>query len=87
MYHYYDKLSLIKELQALEFAGVEFTLYLDNHPDDQRALAEYNMIAQRIEVLKKTYESMYGPLLHYGFSSSGYPWQWVEGPWPWEIEY
>jgi len=35
--------------------------------------------------LKQEYEEEYGPLMNFGFSFSKSPWQWVEGPWPWEI--
>jgi spore coat protein JB len=84
---YYDKLALLKQLQALEFAAVEFNLYLDTHPNDQRALAEYNRIVQQIDVVKKQYECYFGPLFNFGMSPSGSPWRWIEEPWPWEIEY
>ena len=37
-----DQLELLKELQALEFTALDFGLYLDTHPGDQRALADYS---------------------------------------------
>jgi len=80
-----DRYAALKQLQALEFAAVEFNLYLDTHPTDQRALNEYNHLVQRIDEMKKYYECYFGPLLNFGFSASRYPWQWTEEPWPWEL--
>jgi spore coat protein JB len=82
-----DKDTLKSKIQQLEFMCVELNLYLDTHPYDMRALMEYNCYAQQIAVLKAQYEQMYGPLLGFGFGSTGsnQSWKWVKEPWPWEI--
>lgn len=87
--HKYDQkfYKLLHELQAVEFALVEIQLYLATHPDDARAIHDYNYLSQQLYCLKQEYESCYGPLLQYGFSQLSHPSSWVETPWPWEIDY
>jgi len=76
--------KLMKKIKELEFAAVDLTLYLDNHPANLQALADYNMISRELMYHKKMYEMKIGPLTNYGTSPSQYPWRWVSDPWPWE---
>ncbi|MFT9496536.1 spore coat protein CotJB [Anaerosolibacter sp.] len=82
-----DQLNMLRRMQELEFACVDLNLYLDTHPMDKKALMDYNTYTYQLMMLKTQYESLYGPLKNFGCSQSKFPWQWVEGPWPWEIEY
>ncbi|WP_246942263.1 spore coat protein CotJB [Bacillus pinisoli] len=77
--------SLLEELQAVDFVLVELTLYLDTHPKDYDAIRQYNEFAKQRGLLKKQMESKYGPLQQYGNSYSGYPWNWDDAPWPWQV--
>lgn len=77
--------AAMEELQAVDFVLVELTLYLDTHPEDFDAINQFNQFAKERRRLKKVVESMYGPLQQYGNSYSGYPWNWNDGPWPWQI--
>lgn len=77
--------SLMKAIQELQFAAVDLGLFLDNYPRHQKALADYNMYTQQLIQLRRAYEVKFGPLTHFGYAPSQYPWQWVCGPWPWEI--
>lgn len=77
--------QLMEQLQAVDFVLVELTLYLDTHPTDQEAIQQFNHYAKESKKLKKLYESQYGPLMQYGNSYSGYPWNWDDAPWPWQI--
>jgi spore coat protein JB len=81
------QIAMLKKLQALEFAAVELTLYLDTHPDDRTALRDYNQLVHELVELKKNYTEKYGPLMAYGFDLAQGDWKWVEGPWPGEMEY
>ncbi|MFD1957547.1 spore coat protein CotJB [Paenibacillus thailandensis] len=78
---YYAKLL---ELQQVDFALVELTLYLDTHPQDLKALQQYNYLAQQRQTIAHQFELQYGPLLQFR-SFSRYPWQWSEAPWPWQV--
>ncbi|MFP3361960.1 spore coat protein CotJB, partial [Planococcus sp. SIMBA_143] len=35
--------------------------------------------------VKKRVEKEFGPLTHYGYSYSNYPWGWKDAPWPWQV--
>jgi spore coat protein JB len=79
---YYE---LLEQLQAVDFALVDLTLYLDTHPQDYQAIQQFNQLAQKRKQLKKQYETSYGPLQQYGNSYSNYPWNWDDAPWPWQV--
>ncbi|GIQ69878.1 spore coat protein CotJB [Xylanibacillus composti] len=76
---------LLHELQAVDFVLVELNLYLDTHPNDLKAIEEYNRYAVKRKELACAYEEKYGPLMHFGHSYSKYPWQWADEPWPWQV--
>ncbi|WP_418792006.1 spore coat protein CotJB [Phosphitispora sp. TUW77] len=79
--------KLLKEIMSYEFSAVELNLFLDTHPNDIKALAEYNQVTQCLKKLQYEYEKCYGPLMNFGSSFSQHPWRWIDEPWPWEIEY
>ncbi|WP_047153012.1 spore coat protein CotJB [Aneurinibacillus tyrosinisolvens] len=79
---YYD---LLLEIQQVEFVVIELNLYLNTHPDDQAAIAQYNDYTQRNMQLKKNFEAIYGPLANFGCSFSTTPWTWNSSPWPWQV--
>ncbi|RAK22194.1 spore coat protein JB [Anoxybacillus vitaminiphilus] len=79
---YYE---LLEQLQAVDFALIDLTLYLDTHPHDYQAIQQFNQLAQKRKQLKKQYETSYGPLQQYGNSYSNYPWNWDDTPWPWQV--
>jgi len=82
-----DRKEMLKEIMALEFTAIEFNLYLDTHPRDDRALGVYNKTVKKLKQLKEEYETEYGPLSNFGTTASQYPWGWIEEPWPWEINF
>ncbi|MCM3215514.1 spore coat protein CotJB [Niallia taxi] len=77
--------QLLEQLQAVDFVLVELTLYLDTHPNDQDAINQFNHYVGERAKFKELYESKYGPLLQFGNSYSGSPWDWKDGPWPWQV--
>lgn len=82
--HELTREELLKKLTEVGFAAVDLNLFLDTHPHDQNALADYNYIVQELEYLTKLWECTFGPLMNQGMSASEYPWHWVDDPWPWE---
>lgn len=85
-----DKCSreeLLLMLQQYQFTAVELNLYLDNYPENKRALEYFNEISCKLMELKETYEERFGPLFNFGYSKSKFPWKWTTQPWPWEREY
>lgn len=82
-----EQAQLLTQIMSLEFTAVDLNLYLDTHPDDQRALMDYNGTVQELAILKDQYQRRYGPLTNYGYAPSQYPWAWVNDPWPWEVSF
>ncbi len=70
--------EMLKQLHCLRFAIIELGLYLDTHPDDEKALCLHNEYTKDFKVLSDQYQRKYGPL------SIMYPckkWRWLEEPW------
>jgi spore coat protein JB len=41
------RLSMLKEIQALEFFAIELNLFLDTHPGDRAALRDFYAIREK----------------------------------------
>ena len=73
--------EMLRQIKCLKFAVVELALYLDTHPDDEKALCLHNKYCKELKELSDKYQKVYGPL------TIEYPcnkWRWLEEPWPWE---
>lgn len=79
--------EMLIRIMAEEFTAIELNLFLDTHPLEKKALSDYIETVKRLNFLKKKYEEDYGPLTNFGYAPSDYPWQWIEEPWPWEINF
>jgi spore coat protein JB len=80
-----EQMNLLKELMEVEFVVLETALYLDTHPNDERALRLHNNYSQKCSELESLYQARYGPLKNTEMSK--YPWAYINGPWPWEINF
>ena len=73
--------EMLNEIKCLAFAIQELALYLDTHPDDEKALCLHNKYCKEYRDLTDKYQKVYGPL------TINYPcnkWRWLESTWPWE---
>ena len=73
--------EMMNQIRAYDFAITELGLYLDTHPDDQKALCLHRKYCKEVKELKDKYQKVYGSL------TINYPcnkWRWIEEPWPWE---
>lgn len=77
--------QLLQEVQTVDFVLVELNLYLDTHPEDKQALAQFEQFQQRKQLVSQEFESQFGPLRGFGNSSMGSKWCWSDGPWPWQV--
>jgi spore coat protein JB len=79
--------SLLQRIQQVSFAALELNLYLDTHPEDTRALEQYNRLHKELCELKAQFEQQRGePLLNFGYgANSAKTWRWAETPWPWDL--
>lgn len=75
----------MNELQAVDFVLAELSLYLDTHPEDEATIAQVAQFQRRRASIVQQFEAAFGPLRHYGHSSTASKWAWVEGPWPWQV--
>ncbi len=70
--------EMMQEIRSLQFAIIELGLYLDTHPNDQKALCLHKKYCKQMKELKDKYQKVYGPL------TINYPcnkWRWLEEPW------
>ena len=76
--------DLMRKIQALSFAKVETELYLDAHPECEKALDYYKKIIAELNELMIKYQNENGPL--FAEATVGNEWKWVKKPWPWQME-
>ena len=82
-----DRDELLKKLTILDFMAVDLHLYLDTHPYDMEALAEYHRVVEEASEVRYKYEKHCGPLCSYRSDSSKNCWNWIDDPWPWCNEF
>ncbi len=73
--------EMLRKIREYNFAIIELALYLDTHPEDQKALCLHREYAKCFKDLTDKYQKVYGPL------TINFPcnkWRWLEEPWPWE---
>ena len=76
-----ERMEMAQQIRCYEFAINELALYLDTHPNDQKALCLHRKYCKELKELKDKYQKVYGPLtIHYPCNK----WRWLEEPWPWE---
>ena len=80
-----DRRRLLWQMTAEQFAAFDMLLYLDTHPNDNKALQMFNNYMKNAEAYKKEYEALYGPISS-DSGSSATSWDWIRDPWPWEKE-
>ncbi len=77
-----------RRINAMGFAVYEMELFLDSHPDNQRALAARKEYIMQRDKMIAEYEQKYGP---YIINTGDVPldakrWIWVDNPWPWDYQ-
>lgn len=74
-----EKEEMLQQIRCCDFAITELALYLDTHPQDDKALCLHRKYCKQSKDLKDKYQKVYGPL------TINYPcnkWRWLEEPWP-----
>ena len=74
-----EKEEMLQQIRCCDFAITELALYLDTHPQDDKALCLHRKYCKQAKDLKDKYQKVYGPL------TINYPcnkWRWLEEPWP-----
>lgn len=83
MHNKMNRETMMQRVREASFALVDIGLYLDTHPDDEKAMDYYNKYQQINKEVRRAYEDSYGPLTSKGVNTE-YGWTWVRDPWPWE---
>lgn len=79
-----EQAELLTYIDALGFATIDLNLYLDNFPNDNRALELFNQYRSLKEKYMTDYQNTYGPISLDSDALNAYPWAWNNEPWPWE---
>lgn len=80
-----DKMNLKREIMSLNFAINDLVLFLDTHPNNSRAINLHSQYVEKLEIMQKRYEELYGPLtVNFTSPENSNRWAWSEEPWPWE---
>jgi len=75
------KEEMLEQLKSYNFAVIELGLYLDTHPDDEKALVLHNEYSNKYKLILEQYEKAFGPITIMCASDK---WKWIDEPWPWE---
>jgi spore coat protein JB len=79
--------DLLKNLTEADFAAADIQLYLDTHPTDTKALADYNDYVRRAADLRGKYEAQYGPLTSFRSASAPDRFNYLTEVFPWQQEF
>ena len=82
-----DRQKLLYEVSKIDFALKELNLYLDTHPYDQQAMANFRQYNTLKNKLVKDYTEKYGPLVLSCVDMDSREWKWAIKDWPWEGGY
>lgn len=74
---------LLRKISTYSFAILDLQIFLDTHPNDQKTLAKVRQLKEILIPLREEFEQAYGPLRK---SADTNNWDWVNSPWPWELE-
>lgn len=77
--------QLMQHLSEVGLALFDISLYLDTHPNDERALAYFQEIQCMMKEATAEYTKHFGPItIDTADISASCSWDWVNQPWPWE---
>ncbi len=80
-----DKATALMNVLEEGFALDDALLYLDTHPDDDRAQCFYQEHQQAYHMAYDAYVAQFGPLQLDDLPQTDCS-AWVSTPWPWEME-
>ncbi|MDE5853347.1 MAG: spore coat protein CotJB [Oscillospiraceae bacterium] len=80
-----EREKAMKDVQIADFALIDTILYLDTHPTDKDALEQYDKYKKISENARWRYTSKFGPLNSNMVDPSN-KFDWVNNPWPWEVD-
>ncbi len=83
-----EKQALKRKIWQIDFALHELVLFLDSHPDCERALSLMRDYRKLRRQTVAEYEERFGPFeVTVRDVKPEERWQWIDGPWPWENKF
>lgn len=79
--------DILNKLTVLDFMAVDLQLFLDTHPDNEKAIEKYNEVIREADSVRCQYEKLYGPLCSFRSMSSAGEFRWINNPWPWSEKF
>ncbi len=76
-----DCMKLMQTLYEVDFFITDLTLYLDTHPDDEKALAMLKECCKKKKACTEAFEECCYPLTPCG-ADCDCEWEWLCGVWP-----
>ena len=73
--------EMLQFIREINFTIIELGLYLNTHPDDEKAVCMHREYCKKYRELTDKYQNVYGPLSIYVPCNK---WRWLEEPWAWE---
>ena len=73
--------DLLRAIMEADFMATDLKLYLDIHPDDERALELYRDAVRQYKACKATFEDTFYPLTATSAGRDG-TWDWLDGTFP-----
>ena len=70
--------EMLEQIKCRNFAIIELGLYLNTHPNDDKALCLHRKYCKELKELKDKFQKVYGPLTIYFPCNK---WRWLEEPW------
>ena len=80
-----NRMTLLRQISEHEFMMIDLGLFLNTHPKCQDALDAYKKHKAAYKELVELYNCECGPLTLYQVNNTNC-WDWVNTPWPWEME-
>ena len=80
-----EREKALKQLQMYNFALIDAMLFLDTHPKDRETLSYFKKTKKLFDTAKNDYEQKFGPISARSVTSND-KWEWVNSPWPWEVD-
>lgn len=73
--------ELMRAIMEADFFAQDLKLYLDTHPDDNRAVEMFREAVRQSKACKAAFEDSFWPLTAHSAGTNG-TWDWLDGDWP-----
>lgn len=73
--------ELLKAIMEADFFAQDLKLYLDTHPDDEKAVGMFREAVKQSKACKKAFEESFYPLTAHSSGKNG-EWDWLCGEFP-----